>query len=156
MPLSHLALAFRLLDAEVRREVFRIVEVVTDRIGFGEPAFQVRVVDAGRRREQVRADVSFQERRRLLHPVRIRRRVVDDGIPLLAFERAELAVAITGEANDRCRQIAIAPAAREDRDSVSARDRMPHEVRTDEAGPAQDQDVEAFGLARLELTEQIA
>ena len=62
---------------------------------FVEAALQVRVVHAGRRSEQVAADVSLQQRRRLTHPVRIGRGVVHDGIPLLPLQRLQVSVPVT-------------------------------------------------------------
>jgi hypothetical protein len=83
----------------------------------------------------------------LTDPVRVGGRVVEDGVPLLSLERAELAVAIPDEPLDLGRQHAVvASTAREDGHLVAARDRVLNEVGSDEPGAAEDED--AHGRAR--------
>jgi len=82
--------------------------------------------------------------RRVAHPERQRRRVVDADIPRAAFERLQVAgVAITDELDDLARPRARAAAAIEEGDLVAARERVGHLVRAGEPGAAEDEDAQA-------------
>src|SRR5262249_31774100 len=91
------------------------------------------------------ADIPAQQLGRLLHPIGVGRRVIDDRVPLLSLEGAELSVAIPDETNDRLRNLCVVAATREDRDLMAARHRVIDEVRSDETGAAEDEDAEWSG-----------
>src|SRR5690349_10202520 len=112
------------------------------RDGLVEPSPQVGIINARRRREEVASCPVLQELRRLTYIVRIRRRIVHYGIPLLADERLEVAIAIAGQALDIVRQLRLMAATREDRHPVAARHGVPYQVRADESCPAKDEEIE--------------
>ena len=137
-----LVLAACLRDAVGLRAILRIgdLEMRCDR--FVETALEVRVVHTRRRREEIASRRVLEQLRRLAHPLRIRCRIVDDGVPFLADERLEVAIAIAREPYDFVRQIRLTTSAREDRDAMAARNRVTHEMRTDEPRSAKDEQSE--------------
>jgi hypothetical protein len=134
-------LARRLARAEGLRAISGIGRLGVHGIGLDEAATQVWVVHPGRRREEVAAG-GGQASRRQADPGRIGGRVVDDGVPAAPPERLELAVPVADQPFDAGRQIRLPPSAREDRHTVPALDREPHQVGSDEARAAQHEDRE--------------
>ena len=79
------------------------------------------------------------------HPDRHAGRIIDHDIPFATLERVELAVAIADQLLDAFRQFArMRFAAIENRDLVSARERITDLKRPGETGAAEDQNAQRF------------
>ena len=118
-----------------------------------EAARKVGIIDAGRGCEEVTANVSLQERRRETDPVRIGRRVIDDGVPLLPLERLQVPVAVSLQSDHAGGKVGVATAAREDRDAVATRDSVAHQMWSDESRAAQHEQIQRRGRARRPIPE---
>jgi hypothetical protein len=76
------------------------------------------------------------------HPLRVRGGVVEDSVTLRPLGRAELAVPIALQADHALGEIGSASPTRKDRHAMPARYGMPDEMRADEAGATEDEEVE--------------
>jgi hypothetical protein len=144
---EHDLLALRLRRAERRRAVFW-VPLEQRRCRLVEPLLEVRVVDAGGRREDVLTDVALEQRRWTGAPSQ---GLVAESSKTAShfFPSSALSWPLRSPTSplDLGRQHAVvASAAREDGHLVAARDRVLNEVGSDEPGAAEDED--AHGRAR--------
>jgi hypothetical protein len=104
------------------------------------------------RNENVLADMAFQHARRVPDPDRQRGRVVDTDVPVAAFQRLEIVVAVAEQLLDGTGPSLFLAAAVEHRDLVSAFQCVADLMRADKTGAAQDQ--QAHGFCELDVRQR--
>jgi hypothetical protein len=117
----------------------------TDRPVLGDGVGRVRVEHTGRRHEHVLPHRSPEQLGALPHPTREDRRVVDYRVPLAPLEGGEVVVAVADQGLDVGKEMRCGPTAVEQRHRMAAGQRVPHLVRSDEAGAAEDQYAQPAG-----------
>ena len=101
-------------------------------------------------------DVPLEQFGREPHLLRRVRGVVDDGIPVAPFQRVDLPVAIADQLLDAGIGLGIALAAIEQRERVAAGLERIDEVRADEAGAAEDENLLRLGLRKRGVPSRAA
>ena len=102
-------------------------------------------IDRNRGNEEVMPDVALQHLAGIAHPDRQAGGIVDAHVPLAAFQRLQVAIAIAEQLFNFARPFRRRPlAAIEQGDLVAARQRVVHLERTGEPGATEDQDAQRF------------